>query len=409
MFGIPVALGPARLPVHVPRHRGSSRHHAARAWIVGVWATGLSTLAAPAAAQLLPPSPTGFNIIPYEEKWEDPAAAGIAAPLKRIALDPDGAILLDLGGTLRERGEARRNSVFALPEADGLRRDAYLLHRLLFHANFRVGEHFRAFVELENAGQTGRSPAALPTDRNRGDLAQAFAEVMVPLGGVELGLRGGRQELLLGSGRLVDIREGPNIRQRFDGARGWARAGEARIDLFWTRPVENRPGWFDDRSDPDQEFYGAYVSAPVPPVPGLTLDIYAYRLRRDGAMLDAGTAAERRDSFGVRLSGEAGPVDYDFEGVRQTGRFGARAINAYALFSDTGITLANMPLKPRFALKADVASGGDSRGSGDLGTFYPLFPKLNYFNEAGIQTFVNYADLYPYVTVQPRSNLGIMA
>ena len=79
-----------------------------------------------------------------------------------------------------------------------------------------------------------------------------------------------------------------------------------------------------------------------------------------------------------------------------------------ALFSDTGYTIASAWGEPRFAVKADVASGGDSRAAGALGTFYPLFPKNNYFSEAGIQTFTNYIDIYPYVQIQPRRNLAFM-
>jgi hypothetical protein len=60
-------------------------------------------------------------------------------------------------------------------------------------------------------------------------------------------------------------------------------------------------------------------------------------------------------------------------------------------------------------MKADVASGGNSRGTGTLGTFYPLFPKNNYFNEASIQTAMNYMDIYPYVQIQPRADLAFMA
>jgi len=60
-------------------------------------------------------------------------------------------------------------------------------------------------------------------------------------------------------------------------------------------------------------------------------------------------------------------------------------------------------------MKANVVSGGNSRGTGALGTFYPLFPKNNYFNEASIQTAMNYMDVYPYVQIQPRADLAFMA
>lgn len=378
-------------------------------WVALAVVSGVAAATEPARAQVLPPSPTGFQILAYEEKWDDRATAGVSASLKDIALDAEGSVRLDLGGTLRERVEARRNPLFSLPQAAGVEHDGYWLHRFLVNANLHVGSNLRVFVQGENALESGRSPMPLATDRNHADLAQAFVEMTARPGGVEVGVRGGRQEMLLGSGRLVDIREGPNIRQRFDGVRGWAGVAGAKLDVFWTRPVDNRRGMFDDRSDPRQSFYGGYFSAPIRPSSPVKIDLYAYRAHREGAVLDAGRADERRNTVGVRLSLDDGALDFDFEAVRQTGRFGAREIDAYALFFDTGLNVAFGGMKTRLALKADVASGGDSRGTGDLGTFHPLFPKLDYFNQAGIQTFANYVDMFPYVTVQPRRGLGVLA
>jgi hypothetical protein len=62
-----------------------------------------------------------------------------------------------------------------------------------------------------------------------------------------------------------------------------------------------------------------------------------------------------------------------------------------------------------FWARSPLASGGNSRGYGALGTFYPSFPKKNYFNEASVQTAMNYMDVYPYVQIQPRSDLPFMA
>ena len=151
-----------------------------------------------------------------------------------------------------------------------------------------------------------------------------------------------------------------------------------------------------------------YATTHVKAVPGLSVDVYYLGLDRDGAVLDAGTANEERQSVGTRLFGTAGAVDYNFEGIYQFGRFGARPISAFALFSDTGYTIASAWGEPRLAMKADVVSGGDSRGTGALGTFYPLFPKNNYFNEANIQTPMNYMDIYPYAEIQPRRDLAFM-
>jgi hypothetical protein len=257
--------------------------------------------------------------------------------------------------------------------------------------------------------EAGRLPGPQPTDINRGDLAQGFVELNLPAGaGSTMNARVGRQEMMFGSNRLVDIREGPNIRQSFDGARVWTTLEDARVDAFWTRPVLNKQGWFDDTPDAGQQFFGAYATTPVAMIPGLSADFYVLGLDRNNAVLDAGIANERRNSIGGRLFGKAGPVDYNFEGIYQFGNFGNRSISAFALFSDTGYTISSAWGKPRFAVKADVASGGNSRGTGGLGTFYPLFPKNNYFNEASIQTFMNYIDIYPYVQIQLRPDLAFM-
>jgi hypothetical protein len=175
------------------------------------------------------------------------------------------------------------------------------------------------------------------------------------------------------------------------------------------RPVLNKEGWFEDRSDPTQRFFGVYATMPVKTVPGLSVDIYYLVLDRTGAVLDAGTANEQRHTAGTRIFGIAGAIDYNFEAIYQYGEFGNRPIGAFALFSDSGYTIASAWGRPRFALKADVVSGGDSRGVGTLGTFYPLFPKNNYFNESNVQTPMSYMDVYPYVQIQPRRELAFMA
>ena len=53
-----------------------------------------------------------------------------------------------------------------------------------------------------------------------------------------------------GSGRLIDVREGANLRRSFDAARMLLKAGDWQVDGFWSKPVRNRPGVFDDDPTP---------------------------------------------------------------------------------------------------------------------------------------------------------------
>jgi hypothetical protein len=364
----------------------------------------------PALAQVLRDPPTPFGPLVYDNNFTGATTtAGISDALKNIPLADNPGWYVNLGGSLRERFESFSNSVFGFRGAGGVPSEDYILHRLLLSGDFHFGPYVRTFVQLGDELETGRLPGPQPTDIDRGDLAQGFVELNLPTGdGSTVNARVGRQEMIFGSDRLVDTREGPNIRQSFDGARVWTTLEDVRVDAFWTRPVFNKQGWFDDTPDPGQQLFGAYATTPVRMIPGLSADFYFLGEDRNNAVLDAGTANEQRYSIGSRLFGKTGPVDYNFEGIYQFGNFGDRPISAFALFSDTGYTIASAWGEPRFAVKADVASGGNSRGAGALGTFYPLFPKNNYFSEAGIQTFTNYIDIYPYVQIQPRRNLAFM-
>ena len=47
-----------------------------------------------------------------------------------------------------------------------------------------------------------------------------------------------------GAGRLIDVREGPNIRQSRDGARAFYESPDLRVDAFVTKPVVPVPGFY---------------------------------------------------------------------------------------------------------------------------------------------------------------------
>jgi len=371
----------------------------------------IAAAATAASAQVVRDPPTPFGPLRYTDDFQDPASlTGVLDDLKNIPIGGAPDFYVNFGGSLRERFESFSEPAFGFRDAGGSSGESYLLHRALVQADVHLGPSFRIFTQIGDELEAGRTPGPAPTDVDRLDLAQGFFEANLPVTDEgQLGFRGGRQEMMFGSNRLVDIREGPNIRESFDGARAWFESEDARIDAFWTRPVDNKQSLFDDRPDPNQQFYGVYGTAPVAPLPGLNVDLYYLGLIRRNAVLDAGQADERRDTVGARLFGHAGPIDYNIEGDYQYGRFGDRAIDAFAVFSDTGWTFASLWGAPRIGAKADVASGGNSRGSGSLGTFYPLFPKNNYFSEANIQTAMNYIDVYPSLQIQPRRDLAFTA
>ena len=248
------------------------------------------------------------------------------------------------------------------------------------HADVHYGKHFRSFVQLKSGIEMFRQGGPRPIDEKRLDLEAAFLDICT--GGERnwIAFRAGRQELNYGSGRLVSVREGPNVRQSFDGFKVMSKAGAWNIDGFAVRPDLDNFGFFDNNPDHQTSFWGIYNTRPLRR--DISLDLYYLGIARKQATYNRGTANELRHSLGARLSRPIpqtdGGWDFDYEGVWQFGSFGSANIRAWTFASETGYSVPTLPLKPRFSLRADVSSGDDPR-TNTLGTFFALFPIGNYF------------------------------
>lgn len=331
-----------------------------------------------------------------------PESADLVRVMKDIPIG-DGA-LLSFGGEFRERFESYAPPGFGL---FGPQLDQYLLQRLLLSADLRVQESFRAYVQLIHAVQVGRNPVG-PTDANQGDLAQAFVELPLPVASQGGGrLRVGRQEVALGSQRLVSTRDGANARRSFDGFRLMYSNDDVAINGLALRPVALRDGSpFDDVSDLSQALWGVYSTLPLRFVPGLFADLYYLGFENRQATYGQIRGVEERHSIGIRLFGAERGWDWNVEGVYQFGTFANQSIGAWTLSSDTGFTFANLPWRPRLGLKANVASGNES-GGGKLGTFNPLYPLLPYFSHANLIVPANLFDVHPSLRLHPSESLAL--
>jgi len=319
--------------------------------------------------------------------WGDPLAASRA---------DDSAWTFGLSAEARERFESSRDPVFGLSPADD---DDYLLHRVLLTADARHTEGFRAQVQIVSGLSSGWEGQPPPTQDDSVDLLQGFVEQSFGVGDGDLLVRAGRQELSLGSSRLISVRESPNIRRAFDGVRAsWSLHSGAHVDAFALRPVSPERSGFDDRSSSAQSFWGLYGTANVPGVEGLKADLYYLGLRREDAEFTQGRATERRHSVGFRLFGERDRADWNIEGVWQWGSFGDASIRAWTISADLGYQWADSPLRPRVGIKMDAISGDRNPADRRLETFNPLFPKLPYFSEANVATPANLLDVQPNFT-----------
>jgi hypothetical protein len=351
----------------------------------------------------------GFATLRYDEDWSRLKDSTLRTdwldPLKYLPLTESGETYLSIGGEARLKYERYDTAVFNQKPADD---DGFLLQRYLLHGDLHVTPSFRVFSQLQSSLEDFRNGGPRPTDRDRLDLHQAFADAVLPWNDEgSVTLRVGRQEMAHGSQRLISVREGPNNRLAFDAVRVLTTFGDWRADVWLAQPVETDDGVFDDQRIDETTFWGGYATGTIPGISGLKADFYYLGLSRQGARFAKGTADETRHSFGSRLFGKQGALDWNVEFVGQFGSFGDQDIVAWTAASDTGWRFADAPGSPRVFLRADIASGDN--GGDRLGTFNPLFPRGSYFNEASLVGPQNLMDLQPGLEVDLAKGLRLVA
>jgi hypothetical protein len=277
------------------------------------------------------------------------------------------------------------------------------------HADLHLGQGIRIFSQIYSALAVGQKGGPSPVDENQLEFQNAFIDFRALTTRLsELTLRVGLQELQFGSGRLVDVREGPNVRRTFYAVRTFLELPDWRIDATIARPRLIQPGIFDDEVNDQQELWGIYAAGNGQLFSHGNADFYYLGYRnRNATFANQETASEKRQSIGIRLWGQEENWDWNLEGVYQFGTFGEGVIQAWTLASETGYSLSDQPWYPRIALSANISSGDKSPEDVKLGTFNPLFPRGNYFSEAAVLGPRNFFNFHPFVTVSPAENWSI--
>ncbi|MDR5805800.1 alginate export family protein [Caballeronia sp. LZ001] len=324
--------------------------------------------------------------------------------LKYIPLFGNPDAYVSLGAVLRERVEMNDAPLFGLGSG---RDDTYVLQRLEVHADVHLGPYVQVFTQLEDARPYGKDNVT-SVDKNPLDLRQAFITFTHPLAGGLVKFRAGRQEMAFDLQRFVSVRDGPNVRQAFDGFWGDYETGPWRWIAYATQPVQYRFNTdFDDVSNRHLTFSGARVERQGVG-PG-DLSAYYSRYNRSNARFLDASGDEHRDVFDMRYAGNVSHIDWDVEGMYQSGHVGEKTISAWAVGSLAGYTLAAAPWTPRLGIQIDAASGDRHPGDGRVGTFNPLFPNGYYFTLAGYTGYTNLIHIKPSLTLKPKSKLSLLA
>jgi len=308
-----------------------------------------------------------------------------------------------LGLDLRERVESTQINPFGIgnPHAN-----TYELQRLDIYADVHLNVNWQIFVQMQDDRAFGKD-IITPVDKDPLDLEQAFASYSNDVAGGTLKVRVGRQQMAFDLQRFIGVRDGPNVRQSFDAVwADWERSSW-RFITFWSHPVQDVPDkTFNDYSSRAFQYGGFRVERDD--VGSGKLSAYYSRYDADGAHYLDGSGNERRDNFDLRYGIARGRVDWDLEGMRQTGRVGSNEIRAWAVGSRGGYTFEGARWRPRIGLQVDLASGDQRHRDGTIGTFNPLFPNAYYFTLAGTPTYANLIHVRPSLELHPLRSVKII-
>lgn len=301
--------------------------------------------------------------------------------------------VVDAGGEyrLRQQNEAnlRRDDFSTLD-------DNFLLERTRLYLHARYGESAALYAEMLDAASHWENHSPRDVEENRFDLQNLFADVLLTsAGGGETWLRGGRQELLYGSQRLVSPVDWLNTRQTFDGVKAFHRGPDWRWDAFWMRPIDfaQQIGQDHNLNAPnlDRQFYGVYATRQFGGViaderPG-SPQLEAPRYGLDAYYLANTDSVTQLDShlLGLRAFMNDELWQGDAEAAVQFGRT-ARGDLAAGFFSGSLVrTLSLVSPYSKVGIGYDWASGDRTPGDGQDGTFQLLYGDFH--------SYLGYCDL----------------
>ncbi|MFC7773058.1 alginate export family protein [Flavobacterium sp. GCM10027622] len=324
--------------------------------------------------------------------------------LKAIPFNKRKSVYLSLGGEFRPRWEYLDNKNWSTEvSAD----ESFYSQRIMFHADFHLGNHFRLFGQLTHGLVSLGEPIYVQSEKL--DLHQAFAEFTIPIKDNTLRLRAGRQELLLGSGRLMAFRDGPNSRRSFDMARLLLDGKSFNSNLFFGREVKVPDGIFDNNSADAPYTWGMGFTTETRKILGNT-SIYYIGFDAKLTKYNDGSNPERRHTVGLRRFGNLGKrFKYNTELNYQFGEFGDKTISAFSIEGDWHYNLINTKFKPDLGIKLDYISGDTNQGDDKLSTFNPYFNNPAYFGLITQVAAMNLFDIHPSIKLQFTENLSATA
>jgi hypothetical protein len=257
--------------------------------------------------------------------------------------------------------------------------DDFDLLRARIYGDLWYKDIFRVYVETLSSTTVNQDLPPLKTDLEPFELLNAFFDLKFgELDGKPIYLRGGYQELLLGSERLLTPLEWANTRQNFLGVHSLWSNGKFDVDTFWVHPVIPDNVAFPS-IDHNVNFYGAFGT--YHPNNKQWVDLYWLFVDNADKSTTSGITQDPTSvhTIGTRWTGQEKSFLWDFEPMGQLGQRGSEPIHAGAVTAGLGYYCENVPMNPTFWTYYDWASGDHSPNAGNYSTFNQLFGFGHYY------------------------------
>lgn len=344
--------------------------------------------------------------LPYDEDYSSLRNQPRSSLWEKLKYIPLGnATFLSIGGEARTRFEVRDGQRFGLGPQDG---NGDLELRFRAWADLHVGDHLRGFFELKSGLQEGYDVPQTVSDRKDIDVGQAFVELRTPIGDDgSVKLRVGRQEIGIGAYRLFDMRDGLNVRRSLDAARLLFAKGAWNGELLGGYAQNETLTEFDNSTNYGFSFYGARLARTAQFGPlASTIEGLWIHSDRAVAVYDAGSAAEHRNTFSLRINGGTPNVEYDLEGTVQNGRWGAQIVSANYISANVAY-IFDGAWKPKLGLHYERGSGDRNRNDNHMNTYFSLFARPTTLD--GELNRANIVAFGPSLTLTPTRKLTLDA
>ena len=302
---------------------------------------------------------------------DDPAVTdrNLSESLKRMKVGDDW--MLSVGGNSWVRFMNEYNS--RLGRAD----NNYMLNRHRIYSDLWYKDVARFYVEGNASFSDFQTLPQLPIDESGPDFLNLFVDLKVAdVMGKPVYTRLGRQELTLGSQRLVSSLDWANTRRTFQGASVLRNGEKWDATAFWLQPVVPNAGQLD-WADNQQHFAGGWLT--YKPKPGTTVDLYNLTAVNNNTVVQRGLQRGNStvNTTGARFAGDMNNVLWDFEGAMQFGTQAGRNVVAGMGTAGLGYHFKDTLWTPTVWMYYDYASGGQNAGTSN--TFNQLFPFGHYY------------------------------